>query len=363
MFLPQQDPLERLQRFWLFEVLEKTAEELPTLMEERRVREELVYRLRTDVGAGYRVMGDYSEAELERLMMLLSYFASAYVHATGETTASRIPDCIAKPLVEVAQRLERPPILSYASYCLHNWRRLDKEKPIELGNIALLQNFSLKNKRDEDWFILVHVDIEAKAGTAVEICKHIPNVKDSFQARVFLNAVHHSLRHMNNTLARMPEQCSPEVYFHGVRPYIFGFDKVVYEGCFDNAPQTFRGETGAQSSIVPLFLAALGVEHKDSLLTQHLRDMRNYMPKPHRELIGQTEGAEVDLRGWTLKDPSLTEIYNSCLEQLIAFRRKHLEYAVNYIEKKVSNPQGTGGTPYIPWLSQLVTETETYFIK
>ncbi len=37
--------------------------------------------------------------------------------------------------------LGRPPVLSYASYALDNWRRIDRKNPIDLGNIALLQNF------------------------------------------------------------------------------------------------------------------------------------------------------------------------------------------------------------------------------
>ena len=53
-------------------------------------------------------------------------------------------------------------MLSYASYALHNWRRLDPQKPIELGNVVLLQNFL--GGLDEEWFVLIHIDIEAKAG-------------------------------------------------------------------------------------------------------------------------------------------------------------------------------------------------------
>ena len=84
---------------------------------------------------------------------------------------------------------------------------------------------------------------------------------------------------------RMPEGCSADVYFKKVRPYIFGFTNIIYEGCFDNAPQNYRGETGAQSSIVPTMLRAFGIEHKNSMLTQHLEDMLTYMPAPHREFI------------------------------------------------------------------------------
>jgi len=46
------------------------------------------------------------------------------------------------------------------------------------------------------------------------------------------------------------------------------------------------------------------------------------------------------------------------LDEVYNFRTKHLEYAKNYIAKKVDNPTGTGGTPYIPWLSQLQEETK-----
>ena len=113
-------------------------------------------------------------------------------------------------------------------------------------------------------------------------------------------------------------------------------------------------------------LAALGIRHKNSLLTQHLDDMRNYMPRPHREFIRaqaslrehvQRLAATADSQGRRIR-----ELYNECLRQLLAFRTRHFEYAVNYIEKKVANPIATGGTPYIPWLQQMIEETKEYFL-
>src|ERR1019366_6093236 len=168
-----------------------------------------------------------------------------------------------------------------------------------------------------------------------------------------------SMHQANETLNRMPEQCSPDVYFRKVRPYIFGFDNIIYEGCFDDNPQSYRGETGAQSSIVPTMLMALGIQHKNSLLTKHLEDMQNYMPVPHRQFIRET----VSVRDFVIRHGgSLTERYNACLSELIAFRSRHFEYAVNYIEKKVANPLGTGGTPYIPWLRQMLEETKEFYL-
>ena len=36
---------------------------------------------------------------------------------------------------------------------------------------------------------------------------------------------------------------------------------------------------------MPTLLSALGVRHRDSLLTTHLEDMRKYMPPAHRHFI------------------------------------------------------------------------------
>ena len=153
---------------------------------------------------------------------------------------------------------------------------------------------------------------------------------------------------------------SPDVYFRKVRPYIFGFTNIIYEGCFNNVPQNYRGETGAQSSIVPTMLMALGIRHKNSLLTQHLEDMQTYMPRQHRQLIQE----QASVRDFVIAHKKeLRDAYNACITELIAFRSKHFEYAVNYIEKKVDNPIATGGTPYMPWLRQLIEETKEYLLS
>ena len=67
-----------------------------------------------------------------------------------------------------------------------------------------------------------------------------------------------SLKNVNTIFSKMPEKCDPYVYYHRVRPYIFGTKDnpvlkkgLIYENQFDNKPQFFRGETGAQSSIIP----------------------------------------------------------------------------------------------------------------
>jgi indoleamine 2,3-dioxygenase len=369
-FLPVRDPAVRLSNP-AFKDIERLGMDLPRLVHERSFRLASMDYLNPQLD-WEAALSAANDQEIERLFMLFSYFASAYVHSPGLEAVTKIPSQIAVPLVRLAREVDRPPILSYASYCLHNWRRTDPAGPVALGNIQLLQNFSLPRagKEDEDWFVLVHVDIEARAGAglqAVSTAKYAIAQDDPGLLEGLLEMTATSFEKMNTTLSRMPEGCSPEVYYNKVRPYIFGFTDIVYEECFGNTPQTYRGETGAQSSIVPTMLAALGVCHKSSLLTQHLEDLRNYMPRPHREFIRD----QISVRDYVVRvssdakgqGPRAKQLYNECIMQLVAFRSRHFEYAVNYIEKKVTNPIATGGTPYIPWLHQLIEETKEYYLE
>ena len=81
-----------------------------------------------------------------------------------------------------------------------------------------------------------------------------------------LKKIKKSLKNVNTIFSKMPEKCDPYVYYHRVRPYIFGTKDnpdlkkgLIYENQFDNKPQFFRGETGAQSSIIPFLDGALGI--------------------------------------------------------------------------------------------------------
>ena len=392
-FLPENDPWNFTKRefegqqkveLWktvdsFFNSLDVFMESIPHLIEKRMYREEVVSFLRS---YSYEI-GNYSVECLEKLFKHYCYMASAYVHALHETTATRLPKEIAAPLRDLARRLDREPILSYSCYALNNWRRKEADEPIVLENIELQQNFSKDHKVDEDWFILIHVDIEARAADGISAINQYRNSYfksnpprviescDPMKCEGRLRNMHTSLRMMNITMSRMPENCSEDFYFKAVRPFIFGFDKVMYESNnqhVGNVALTLRGETGAQSSIIPAYVAALHVEHTDSILTTHLKDMRKYMPKEHREFLSDVETINVSgqagsIRAMSEGNKRCAELYNECLTELLKFRTLHLEFAINYIQKQVDNPTGTGGTPFIQWLTQLRDETESRYIK
>jgi hypothetical protein len=75
---------------------------------------------------------------------------------------------------------------------------------------------------------------------------------------------------INAIFDRLPERCDPYICFRRVRPYIHGWQDnpalgpgLIYEGVVETGgePRAFRGQTGAQSSIVPAMDALLGIRH------------------------------------------------------------------------------------------------------
>src|SRR5262249_1284436 len=161
------------------------------------------------------------------------------------------PPSLAVPWHAAARSLGRPPVLSYASYALANWRRIDLAGPIALGNIALLQNFL--GGIDEEWFILVHVDIEARAAaglTAIRNGQRAVVDRSPQLVQLHLAEIALALERMNTTLKRMRERCDPYIYYNRVRPYIHGWkgqpampQGLIYEGVdeYGGKPQQFRG--------------------------------------------------------------------------------------------------------------------------
>ena len=364
-FLPLQDPLKRLPK--AFDAWEELALCLPKLLVSDRVRGAIA-----DLPP-FPVAAINDSRERERAMLLLSYLGHAYVWG-GPRPALILPAVLAAPWYQIAESLGRPPILSYSSYALHNYFRFDASREIECGNLALIQNFL--GGIDEEWFILIHVEIERKAGpamAALSACLDAAQEGDAERLEALLTQVESSLRAMYATLRRMPEWCEPFIYYHRVRPYIHGWknhpdlpEGVIYDGveAYGGRPQQFRGETGAQSSIVPALDAMLGVGHKEDLLSTYLQEMRNYMPPAHRAFIGALEKRD-SVRPFAQRAGrrALTSAYNACVEALENFRSLHFEYAATYIfqqaQTDAKNPHavGTGGTPFMEYLKKHRDET------
>jgi len=150
-FLPAQDPLIPVPAAlgdWV-----EIANKLPKLFVAGQVRQTIEAMPVIDP-AGLK-----TKPEFERAMVAFSYIGHAYVWCEA-TPPKFLPASLAVPWYAVAKKLGRPPVLSYASYMLHNWQRVDKNKEMKLGNICLIQNFL--GGIDEEWFIVTHLDIEKR---------------------------------------------------------------------------------------------------------------------------------------------------------------------------------------------------------
>ena len=343
--------------------LEECLSQLPKLLSTRKFKKEI------ENLEPYSGFENLNVEELERAMLLYSYLGHAYMWGDDETPNS-IPSNISVPWVNISQLLDRPPILSYASYALNNWRaNEDDVEVLEPENVEILQNFL--GGIDEDWFIMIHVAIEFEAKNLLSsLGKFFLSEEEGDLTKALT-----SINKINEIMERMPEHCDPYIYYNRVRPYIFGWknnpatpEGVIYEGVdmFGGEPQFFRGETGAQSSIIPAVDALLSITHSEDPLRIYLDEMREYMPLAHRNLL-------YDLDNWRENKPStetqksldknIVELIQEITLEVKKFRNTHLIYAKDYIHtqseeaKTNSNSVGTGGTPFMQYLEKHLNET------
>ena len=365
-YLPNYDPARSLSAG--NEDWDQFGKEIPKLLMSSN------FRKRVTELPDFNVKALKGDAEIQRAMLILSYIGQSY-QWSDESPATTLPKKLALPWYEVGKLVGRPPILSYQSYASDNWRRIDPNGPIECGNIALQQCFL--GGQDEEWFILIHIDIEKKAGKAlkaIEDAQADVSSNDADKLLLSLTKLRDSLAAMYSVLCRMPEKCDPYIYFHRVRPYIFGWrnnpslpNGVVYEGVdeYKGVGQTFRGETGAQSAIIPAVDGVLCIDHEKDELREYLMEMRQYMPPQHVKFIEAVEdGPSVRNFVKSANDSKLISIFNECVEIVADFRAKHLEYAGTYIHAQAQatpgNPSavGTGGTPFMVYLRKHRDETK-----
>jgi indoleamine 2,3-dioxygenase len=349
----------------VFEPAVAAAEDLSALLTTGRVRHWLDRWPEPDI-AGWAASAP--EEQVRTAMVRYSFLVQAYVWGEPEPPVF-LPANLGRPIVALADRLGQAPLLPYSAYVLDNWRRLDKSGPIELDNIAMHQNFY--SGADENWFVLVHVAIEAEAGVLLDAAVRLVEIaerRDAAEAERLLGEMNLAWERIYAVFARMPERCDPYVYFHRVRPYIHGWANnpalnggLVYEGVekFAGRPQAFRGQTGSQSSIVPAMDALFGVGHSDDPLKQFLDELHHYRPVPHRRFIEDLR-EQSRLRAFVVESGSsaLRDVFNANLEQVARFRTRHLEYAASYINKQAgsipgNDPDvGTGGTPFMKYLKK-----------
>jgi indoleamine 2,3-dioxygenase len=319
-----------------------------------------------------------TDAQLRLLMVHYSFIFQSYVWGEPEAPKA-LPRNLAVPYCKLADRIGQFPLLPYTAYTLDNWGRLDPARGITTDNIYVIQNFL--DGQDENWFIMIHIEIEAKAGRALAA---IPALLEAAE-RNDLPAIEAQLRtiiaaweEVNPVFARMTDRCDPYIYYNRVRPYIHGLkgnpaigEGLVYEGVdkYEGKPQLFRGQTGSQSSIVPTMDALLGISHENDPLREFLDELHQYRPPKHRQFIEEVaRRSKVRAAVAGSGQPGLVELYDDIIDHVQKFRTRHLEYAASYINKQAmgadGNPVdiGTGGTPFMKYLKKHRDESRDHYL-
>ena len=130
-FLPNETPLKLLNtNDKSLNYLHEISSALPKLLLTNQIRLKV-----KNLNFDSLDIGELSQRELKCLNVQLSFLAHAYIWG-DKTPSTKLPSPLSELWVKVSKNLGRPPVLSYASYCLDNWHKIDPNKAISLDNVA-----------------------------------------------------------------------------------------------------------------------------------------------------------------------------------------------------------------------------------
>lgn len=281
--------------------------------------------------------------------------------------------------------------MEYAgSYALFNYSPSHPHLPLThpSQSLRLIRAFEhgLDPSSSEAGFILTHVEMASHSGDLVRAVRALLSTPSRVEANVALEDVVGAMRRINGVMETMWRRSKPAEYM-GFRTFIFGvkgqgmFPRgVVYEGVGKKGESgmfpsilfpargelkccgtvSYRGESGANDSIIPLLDNLVALPLPETPLTKILHDFRSYRPENHREFlkwVGE-RSLEVGLKGWVLGldgegDEEVRRsrrLWLGALDQIREFRWRHWCFAREYILKRTAHPTATGGSPIVTWL-------------
>lgn len=410
-FLPAELPLRKLPQL-CYQPWEDIVENLPSLLLSRRIRD-VIEKLPLLETEQLDLL-----PELRRAYLVLGFLAHGYVWGAS-APSSRIPEQVARPLIDVSERLGLPPLATYAGLCLWNFREIMPGSDdyahgkFNWDNLTTINTFT--GSIDESWFYLVSVFFEYSGGQCVRYgMQAMDHAKQGNveQLTRSLQELAQAIDHLGSVLMRMEEMCDPHVFYFRIRPYLAGWKNMADVGLDPNgviygaekAHRSYAGGSNAQSSLIQFLDSLLSVHHhstgerpvpevgskapaepakKGSAENAFLVEMRKYMPKEHREFLAMVD-KECLIREFVFENkataPELILSYDACLAMLKLFRDKHIQIVTRYVvlqakkapkmgssstlrsglaKKKAAGVEekGTGGTSLLPFLKQCRDET------
>lgn len=338
-YQPWEDIVKNLQGLILSKRLRRVVEKLPVLTTDRL----------------------QDAQQWRRAYSILGFITHAYIWG-GNKPAERIPAPVTIPFLKTCERLELPPVATYAGLVLWNWKPLfESERTDTLSNLDMLHTFT--GSMDEKWFYLVSVAIEARGAPLIPMMLHAIEAARRGERDVVLESLRNFAERIDELgvlLTKMYDNCDPHVFYNRIRPFLAGSKNMADAGLpngvvFDNGGAInkqryvqFSGGSNAQSSIIQFFDLVLNVEHrptgqkkgespphssKKAPPTSFIHEMRQYMPGPHARFLGEV-GKVANLRAFVEEhatDHALTVAFDASLAMLSALRDKHIQIVSRYI--------------------------------
>jgi indoleamine 2,3-dioxygenase len=269
-----------------------------------------------------------------------------------------LPKNISIPFLSVCKKIDAYPWLDYHyAYSLGNYVKKDTTGSLHWKNLDMACKFT--GTPDEIGFIMVHVYINELSpklvGSVIEYGKN--TCIDS------LKICGENLQEMNSRRRDM-WKASRHEHYNDFRIFIMGIkgndsifgNGLVYENCFNNEPQQYRGQTGAQDNIIPTMDIFTGIVdyYPDNKLTEYLIDLRTYRPKCIQHFL-------MDLRSYYKENPLFNKLVESgnyeglvyllkIVDEVYLFRNGHWQFVQKYIMSNTKYAFATGGTPITSWL-------------
>ncbi|PWN47536.1 IDO-domain-containing protein [Violaceomyces palustris] len=228
-----------------------------------------------------------------------------------------IPAAIAVPWIQLCDKLDLPPVLTYATTVLWNWAYKEPSKGLRADNVRMLETFT--GTASEEHFYLVSLLIEMRGVEALDLMRI--SLDEAFVGdRLAKRRISHYLRRLavvlkdlTKILHSVREGCDPKIFYWGIRPWFRGGDAA--EG--DQAPgwhyegvdpvgvnRVYTGPSAGQSSLIHALDLFLDVDHSRSkarvgapaLVRQRsgpsssgdstfMERMQLYMPGHHRNFL------------------------------------------------------------------------------
>ncbi|KAL4814590.1 hypothetical protein BDW67DRAFT_165698 [Aspergillus spinulosporus] len=276
-----------------------------------------------------------------------------------------LPKAVARPLYRCGQILDIPPFMSYAaSYALFNYTLDDPSKGLVYSNLRLVRAFErgLDPLSSEAGFILTHIDMVKDTPGLISGALHVIDTLEQGGCRSDVNdgfrEILSSMEKIEAGMEAMWANSKPSDYL-SFRVFIFGITSqsmfpngVIYDGVEDNKPLYFRGESGANDSIIPLLDHLLQIPMPKTPLTEILHEFRAYRPLPHRTFLAhiRNKAEELGVRDFAVQDTETTILFLRTLNHVRSFRWRHWLFAREYIIRRTPHPTATGGSPIVTWL-------------